>query len=227
MTDRLPFGAAIFDMDGLIIDSEPLWREAEQRVFATVGIDLTDDMCRQTMGLRIDEVIRYWHERMPWQNRSLADIENDILDGMEAAIRARGAALPGVRQSIALLREHDLALAVASSSHTRLIDCVLDKLDLADSFDAVCSAGDEAAGKPDPAVYLTAARRLHMAPDRCIALEDAPAGLQAARAAGMFTVFVPERGHPVPDTPCADLTLESLEDFSMTHVLERAASCSN
>ncbi|HWM98786.1 MAG TPA: HAD-IA family hydrolase, partial [Streptosporangiaceae bacterium] len=131
-------------------------------------------------------------------------------DRVIAHVKAEGEPMPGVTAAIALFERCGLRLAIASSSPLRLIDAVCDRLGLA-RIELRCSAMDEARGKPAPDVYLTAARRLGVAAARCLALEDSPNGIAAARSAGMRCVAVPDP--LLTDDPRyreADLLLESL-----------------
>jgi sugar-phosphatase len=208
--------AAIFDMDGLIIDSEPLWRLAEREVFATVGLELTDEGCRRTTGLRSDEVVGYWFERRPWTGVDRTEVVRELENGVSRLISERGRALPGVHRAIDLIRGAGLRLALATSSSHEIIHVVLSTLGLVDVFEFACSAADEDRGKPDPAVYLTTVDRLGVAAGDCLAFEDSVAGVRAARAAGTFTIAV-----PAPDDfddtgfDPADLKLRSLADFDL------------
>lgn len=203
--------AAVFDMDGLLIDSEPLWRLAEQKVFGALGLELTDADCETTMGMRIDAVVQHWWQRAPWSGASLEEVERDILCEVERLIAERGESLPGVDHALELFAGEGYRLGLASSSPRRLIDAVLARLDLEGCFDVVCSAVEEEHGKPHPAVYLTAARALGVSPSRCVALEDSVSGLRAAQAAGMRTIVVPE-STPGAESPLreADCLLASL-----------------
>jgi len=185
------FQAAIFDMDGLLIDSEPLWRRAEIAAFARVGVSLTDEMCKETMGTRLDDMVAYWRARFPWEGASDEAMGSDILRRVTALIAAEGEPLPGVHEVIGRLREMGVPLGLASSSPMALIEAVVDRLGLRDSFRVLCTAVDEEKGKPDPGVYLTAARGLGVAPQRCLAFEDSPAGVTAGMRAGMRVVAVP------------------------------------
>lgn len=200
MTDnklRAPknLAAVIFDMDGVLIDSEHLWRRSEMLVLNELGVPLTDEMCKQTMGLRLDEMVDYWFERYPWSGKSVQDVAAGILKEVVALVKAEGEALPGVDSLIKALGAGGQTLALASSSPEILIHCVLDRLGLGDAFSVVCSAEHEKLGKPDPAVYLTCARRLGVEPARCLAIEDSLNGVLSARAAGMQVVAVPEAGN--------------------------------
>jgi mannitol-1-/sugar-/sorbitol-6-/2-deoxyglucose-6-phosphatase len=208
-----PFRASIFDMDGLLVDSEPLWHEAEIDVLGSLGVPLGASACRQTKGMFVNEVTRYWHDRYPWRGPTTDDVAVEIVDRVMALVVAKGVPKPGVQQAIDLCRAHGLPLAVASSSAYRLIDLVLDHFGWAASFDLVHSAEDEPYGKPHPGVFLTAATKLGVPPDRCLVWEDAPAGVLAAKAARMACVAVPEvveRDRPA--FGLADAVLGSLEE---------------
>lgn len=205
-------------MDGLLIDSEPFWREAEKEVFAKVGITLTDEMCFQTVGLRIDEVVQYWHERLPWDGMSFEAIETAIVDEMLIRINADGKPLPGVLELISTLGNYDVKMAVASSSYLRLIDATLNKFGIYDTFDVVQSAESEQYGKPHPGVFLTTAAKLEVEPTKCLVFEDSIGGMVAAKAARMKCVVVPEAPHyDNPKFALADLKLPSLAQFSADH----------
>lgn len=210
--------AVIFDMDGLLIDSEPHWREAEKAVFAPLGLHLTDQQCMQTMGLRIDEVVRHWHQRHPWPSPSLAEVEEDIVQQVQNLIEASGTAMEGVADTLAFFREKGIRLGLASSSKLRLINCVLDKLGIREAFAVVHSAEFEDYGKPHPAIFLTAAQMLQTDPTACLVFEDSFNGLIAAKAARMKTVAVPE-GEAFLQTrfDIADLKLRSLREFTPAH----------
>ncbi|PID79314.1 2-deoxyglucose-6-phosphatase [bacterium DOLZORAL124_64_63] len=190
------FQAAIFDMDGLLIDSEPLWRRAEMAAFARVGVALTDDRCKETMGMRLDAMVAHWRARFSWRDLSDEEMGADILRRVTALIAAEGKALPGVHEVIGALRAMGVPLGLASSSPMALIEAVVARLGLRDAFPVLCTAVDEPRGKPDPAVYLTAARRLGVAPKMCLVFEDSPAGVLAGVRAGMRVVAVPSGSDP-------------------------------
>lgn len=178
-------------MDGLLIDSEPLWQDAEIEIFGELGFSVTREMCRRTMGMRIDEVVAYWQREGHLQDVAQQEAVDRVVARMVELINTRGVAQPGVGDAIDHVERHVGKLALASSSWMVLIDAVLDSLSLRDHFDEVVSAQDEERGKPDPGVYLTAARLLKVQPSRCIALEDSLFGVQAAKAAGMTCIAVP------------------------------------
>lgn len=207
--------AAIFDMDGVLIDSEPLWRRAEREVFAAVGLELSEAECERTMGLRSDEVIRYWFERAPWAGATPEQIDDRLTLRMIELINARGEPVPGALQAIATARGVGLRLALATSSRPELIGAVLERLRLAGAFEVTRSAVDEAQGKPHPAVFLRAARELGVAPADCVVIEDSQAGVQAGRAAGMRVIAVPPAHlFEAPGYDLADLKLRSLSEVT-------------
>jgi beta-phosphoglucomutase-like phosphatase (HAD superfamily) len=196
-------------MDGLLIDTEPVWRTAEQEVFADLGIDLTEADLLDTTGVRIDELAA---ARLPLDGPSPAEVADRITDLVIAHVKHKGEPMPGVPEAIALFGRAGLRLAIASSSPERLIDAVCTRLRL--DIDVRCSALDEPRGKPAPDVYLAAARRLGLSPARCLALEDSPAGVVSAKDAGMTCVAVPD---PLltgdPRYRRADLVLSSLAEL--------------
>jgi HAD superfamily hydrolase (TIGR01509 family) len=190
--------AVIFDMDGLLIDSEPLWVRAEMEVFGEVGVTLGEEDCAKTKGLRIDDVIAYWYARRPWESRTRAEVQARLVTRVAELVRAEGAPLPGVNEAITVARQGGRKLALASSSPRVIIDATLAKLGLGTVFDAVQSAETEELGKPHPAIFLTTAARLGVAPIECLVLEDSLTGLIAAKAARMACIAVPF-DHPEHD----------------------------
>jgi sugar-phosphatase len=211
-------------MDGVLIDTEPVWRAAQSDVFAGFGVALSEGDLLDSTGQPIEELIPVWRRR-PVAGGEMAvrgdpgltdpgltdtEIADLIVDRVIAHVTAEGQPMPGVTAAIALFERCGLRLAIASSSPLRLIDAVCDRLGLT-RIEVRCSAMDEARGKPAPDVYLAAARRLGVAAASCLALEDSPAGIASARSAGMRCVAVPD---PLlaadPRYREADLVLESL-----------------
>jgi beta-phosphoglucomutase-like phosphatase (HAD superfamily) len=161
------FSASIFDMDGLLIDSEILWHEAEIEIFGDLGVPLSRQHCRTTKGMFVGEVTEYWHAQYPWTGPTPAEVAVTIVDRVIALLLTKGELKPGAEHAIALCARRGLPLAVASSSQYRLIDTALDHFGLRHHFTLVHSAQDETWGKPHPAVFLTAAAKLGAAPRRC------------------------------------------------------------
>jgi beta-phosphoglucomutase-like phosphatase (HAD superfamily) len=204
--------AVILDMDGLLIDTEPVWRTAAREILAQLGIDLTDADLLDTTGIRVDEMAAAFLASRPVPAPTPAEVADRITDAVVAYVARAGEPMAGVSEAIARFGRHDLGLAIASSSPIRLIDAVCARLNL--DIEVRCSALDEPRGKPAPDVYLAAARRLQLSPARCLALEDSPAGVLAAKAAGMTCVAVPDP--LLADDPRyrrADLILSSLTEL--------------
>ncbi|MGC8472480.1 MAG: hexitol phosphatase HxpB [Acidimicrobiales bacterium] len=207
------FRAAIFDMDGLLVDSEPLWHRAEVELLGSLGVPVAKDDPRRTKGVFVREVTRYWFDRFPWDGPSPDEVARQIVDRVIDLVAEEGRLQPGVDKAIGLCRDHGLVLAVASSSEHRLISFVLERFGLDEHFALVHSAEDEPYGKPHPAVFLTAAERLGVGPDRCLVWEDAPAGVLAAKAARMTCIAVPTLDErDLPAFAIADAVLGSLEE---------------
>ncbi|MDQ2694211.1 MAG: hexitol phosphatase HxpB [Pseudomonadota bacterium] len=184
--------AVIFDMDGLLIDSEPLWHSAEIEVFRRVDIHLREEDCLQTTGLRTDEVVEHWFRRFPWESPDKAAIAAAIVGRVKALIRERGTLRDGVAEALDFVKSQGVGVALASSSSYELIDTVLDRFGLRRQFPVIYSAQEEQYGKPHPGVYLATARRLDTEPVDCLAIEDSVNGLIAAKAAKMACIVVPE-----------------------------------
>ncbi|MCB9359927.1 MAG: hexitol phosphatase HxpB [Flavobacteriales bacterium] len=203
--------AVIYDMDGVIIDSEPFWREAIILTFKTVGLDFTEDMCRTTMGMRLIEVIEYWHEKLGWEGKSIAQVEEELLNTVSELILQKANSTDGVYQSLDYFKNKGLKIALASSSANSLIKTVLDKLELNDYFDVVNSAENLPYGKPHPMIFINTANDLGVKPINCLVIEDSFNGLLAAKAALMKTIVVPEKENQNnPHFNIADYNLTSL-----------------
>ncbi len=215
--------AVIFDMDGILIDSEPLWKIAEKRAFAKVGLIMTTEMCNLTMGYRINEVTDYWYDRKPWQGKTKDEVTEDTIQTVIDEIKANGNELKGVKRTLKLLKEQNYKIALASSSAMRIINVVVDKLEIREYFDAICSAETESFGKPHPAVFITAAGKLGIDPHQCLVIEDSVNGVIAGKAARMKVVAIPDESlsgdkrFVIADSILPDLdhvTLDLIRSFS-------------
>lgn len=202
-------------MDGLLIDTEPIWRQAEIEVFNSVGLHLTEEQCLETMGVRVAEVVAIWYHRHPWEGPSIQEITDRIESAVVSHVMAEGEAKPGVYSALATVRAAGLPIAIASSSSIRLIQAVVQRLKIGQYIDVASSGDAEPEGKPHPGVYLTTARKLGVAPETCLALEDSPNGVLSAKAAGMTCIAIPDP-HLAgdPRMSIADLHLDSLEDLT-------------
>jgi mannitol-1-/sugar-/sorbitol-6-/2-deoxyglucose-6-phosphatase len=184
--------AVIFDMDGLLVDSEPLWVRAEIEVFGAVGLTLCEADCALTKGLRTDDVVGYWHARRPWADAANPkEVEARLVERVASLVREEGRPLPGIAAALAAAAAGGRPIALASSSPSPIIGATLARLDLERAFAVVQSAETEPLGKPHPGIFLTTAARLDVPPTACIVLEDSLTGVIAAKAARMACVAVP------------------------------------
>lgn len=208
--------AVIFDMDGLLIDSEPLWREGIIKIFNNLGIPFTDEDCKETMGMRIDEVVNYWIVKLNLKNIEHDNLVNEIVDEVIYLVKTKGKVLEGVHEIIDLIATEDIPMAIASSSPTKLINAVLEKIKIEDKMQVIFSAEFESHGKPHPSVYISTANKLGVHPNECLAFEDSPNGVLSAKSAKMKCVAVPD--HSMQEDKrygIADLVIHSLKDFNL------------
>ena len=209
--------AVIFDMDGILIDSEPLWKVALIEAFKTVDATLTREMAYETVGFRLDEVVEHWHRRFQWKGKSSKEMERLILDKVAALIAEHGEAKPGVHTILNFLKTKPVKIGLASGSYYQIINAILKKLDIHMHFDLVYSAEDEPYGKPHPGIYINAAKKLGVRVDECLVFEDSFNGVLAAKAAKMKCIAVPDLSAPtLQKLMIADKQIVSLEEFDET-----------
>ena len=205
------FDTVIFDMDGVLIDSEPLWKIAMEEVFKSVGCSLTRKDFQKTVGLRLDEVIHYWYEHTGWENATPKEVEDSIVQRMIELLNENGTPLKGVVETLNFLKSKGIKIGLATSSYAVLIDTVLNALSIRDYFDFTHSAENESHGKPHPAVYLTVANQLQIQPKKCLVIEDSLNGIISGKAARMTVVCIPEKSHsPEPKLNLADYHFDDM-----------------
>ena len=206
--------AVIFDMDGLLLDSEPFWRRAQIYAFSTVGIELSTKNMQYTMGWRIDEVVAHRYHERPWDGATQKDIEALVVDKVIELVGSEGVPLPGVMNVLDFFKAKSMPMAIASSSSSEIIDAVVDKFGFGKYFEHTYSAQHETHGKPHPGTYITTASLLGVPVHRCLAFEDSPSGVLSAKAAKMKCIAVPapeNKTHAY--IQIADKVIGSLEDF--------------
>lgn len=207
--------AVIFDMDGLLIDSEPLWQEAALEVLQPFSVKLSIKEYETTTGLRTKEFIEHWfrHFDLPHHLQPLA--VTDIVDRVKNKILQRGMVMPGVPYIIDYFLKKECLIGIATSSPQILADAVVEILGIGKVVSAVSTAEHLDYGKPHPQVYLNCAAALMVSPQECLCFEDSFNGLIAAKAARMKCIMVPS-GHQVNDARwgAADLKISSLQNFN-------------
>ena len=214
MIEIKEYDAVIFDMDGVLIDSEPRWKIAMEEVFHALGSTLKKEDFQKTVGLRIDEVVHFWNHHENWGISNESEIEEAIIVKMIELISKNAQPLSGVIETLTFLKNKGIKIGLATSSSSRLIKVVLAELNIARFFDFVHSAENEAYGKPHPAVYVKVAEVLNVSPTKCLVIEDSFNGVIAGLAAKMKVVCIPEKTHfPNQRLAVADFHFETMNDF--------------
>jgi HAD superfamily hydrolase (TIGR01509 family) len=208
----------IFDLDGLLIETEELWDEVREALVRERGGRWTDSAQRDMMGMSSTEWSTYLHDTAGLEEPP-EELNRLVVERMAERYREQLPLLPGAVGAVERVAAC-WPLAVASSSNRPLIDLVLELSGLAPRFRATVSSEEVARGKPAPDVYLEAARRLAVAPEHCAAVEDSESGIRSAKAAGMRVVAIPNRSFPPDDEvlASADVVLRSLDELTPTAI---------
>jgi len=211
----MQLNTVIFDMDGLLIDSEPLWNEAAGEVFRHYGLQLSKEQYDSTTGMRIKEFVLWWFGKNNISFEYAAKAENDIVQLVIQKVKSKGKPMQGLEHIFNFFISRKYKIGLASSSPTSLIDVVVTRLGIGDYINAVNSAAHLPLGKPHPQVYLDCAAALQSHPHECICFEDSFNGLIAAKAASMKCVVVPAaHDSNKPKFSAADLKISSLQNFN-------------
>ncbi len=211
----MQLNTVIFDMDGLLIDSEPLWNEAAAAIFSNYGIQLTPAQYATTTGLRTREFVQWWFSHFRINSNNAEKVEKEIVNMVITLVKQKGKPLPGISHIFNFFIDRNFKIGLASSSPMELINVVVDLLDIRTHIKHISSASDLEHAKPHPEVYLNAAKNLQSAPSECICFEDSFYGMIAVKAAAMKCVVVP--GHADGKNPkwgAADLKISSLQNFN-------------
>lgn len=200
--------AVIFDMDGVVIDSEGFWSVAEREIFSSLGVVLTEEHCRLTQKMTVTEASLFWFEKYPWNGVTLLEAEQKVVARVIELIETEECGIAHIREFILRLKAQGLKIGLATNSPESFIPLCLKRAGVADLFDAVSSAANEANGKPHPDVYLTTARKLNVPPHECVVIEDSYHGMQAGKSAGM-TVIAFTNGNNAASFDIADHILHN------------------
>lgn len=205
----------IFDMDGLLIDSEPLWEEAGRETLKKFNVSLSAEQYHISTGLRSGEWIDHWFRHFNIGMEHAAEAEATILQTAIEKISLKAVPMAGAHYIVDFFRKRNFKIGVASSSPLELINIVTQKLGIDDMVTAKASAEKLPNGKPHPQVFLNCAALLQSSPARCICFEDSFNGMIAAKAARMKCIVVPARNHQHEARwAAADLKLSSLQNFN-------------
>lgn len=217
--------AIIFDLDGLLIDSEPVWDSARRQMAAEVGKTWNEDDHRAVMGVSSDEWANYMIRRLAL-SVSPEEVQKEIINRMIAIYRKKVPYMPGAIEAVAMASQN-FPTAIASGSHRQLIDVVVNDTPMRGKFRVILSADEIENGKPAPDIYLETARRLGFRPEQCLCLEDSANGILAGVRAGMKVVAVPDARF-APDKEFlgqAHLVLHSLAQFSLNTLEQLKEDC--
>ena len=210
--------AVIFDIDGLLINSEPLWNQAAAEIFRQYGIILTEEQYALTTGLRSKEFVTHWLIQHKIPSTEFDRVEEKIVNLALSLIDKGATLMPGVEHIFQFFLKRDFKIGLATSSPVELIEWVKDKLGIRSFIHASSSAHHLPYAKPHPQVYLDCAAAMHVSPLACICFEDSVYGMTAAKAARMTCVVVPSAEHSkLPHWGLADLKLSSLQNFGDLH----------
>lgn len=212
--------AVIFDMDGVIVDSEHVWNEARETLARERGGRWHDRAQSDMMGMSSLEWSRYMHDVIGLVEPP-EEISADVVRRLQAIYRAELPLIDGALDAVRRIADR-WPLGLASSSNRELIDLVLDLAGLVPYFEASVSSEEVARGKPSPDVYLEAARRLGVDAARCAAIEDSTSGIKSAKGAGMHVIAIPNPRYPPGDEALAeaDVTLRTIGELSAAVVAE-------
>lgn len=204
----------IFDLDGTLIDSEPLWQEAEIEIFKGLGLNLTKTDCQKTLGLPSYEAVKFWHDRMENPSKEIPLITQELNQKVISIVKEKGKLKTGVFELLEYFKRKGLPMGIASASSMAHIKAVVDKFELNKYFTLVYSGDFERFGKPHPGVYISACKKLNIEPTRSIAFEDSFNGLLAAKSARMRAIALLDEGQ-IDETiyNFADLKIDSLLKF--------------
>jgi HAD superfamily hydrolase (TIGR01509 family) len=208
----------IFDIDGLLIDSEPLWHEAATELFNQFGVKLTDAMYTSTTGLRTKEFVQLWFDYFKIDQKFAVEAEKNIVEGVLKRIEDKASIMPGVPHIFDFFANKQFKIGLATSSPPSLIDLVVQMTGIESYLSATASAEYLPYGKPHPQVYLNCAESMNSHPIECICFEDSFNGLIAAKAARMKCVVIPHHSLNKDERwGAADLKLSSLQNFGELH----------
>jgi beta-phosphoglucomutase family hydrolase len=211
--------AVIFDLDGVIIDSEPMHLEVDRNIIRSIGIEISDEELKKYIGV---SNVKLWSDLVEKYvvNHDVEELVNQQKNNKIKAFKEKDLKpVRGVAELIDSIRKANLSLAIASSSPKEFIDVVLKRLDMQNKFEFILSGENFKKGKPEPDIFLAAAKLLGKSPEQCVVIEDSTHGITAAKRAGMKCIAYRNLGSGMQDLSCADLIIDSFFDVSVEKIL--------
>lgn len=209
--------AILFDMDGVLINSEPLWRESKKLLLGRYGLEHLSHLKSGTMGMTNLEAMRKIMEDTGLRG-DVAALTDERASIVISLAGQKLELFEGVREKVAEARERGMKTAVATASPKRILDWVLDRFEMQNMFDGYANGDGGIKGKPNPDIFLTAAKAIGVAPENCVVIEDAPHGIEAAKRAGMKCIAV-TNSYPKEKLPEAGLIVSGMKDISIEELL--------
>lgn len=208
------FGAVIFDMDGVLVNSEPFYVEVEQTNFKQLGLKISEKEHQTYQGTATDRMWQLIKERHGIQHpvEVLVKMTNNLVTPYFNSLE-KMEPMHGVERLIKKLKEKGIPLALASSSYSDVIEIILQKTGLKKYFDVVVSSQMAGASKPEPDIFLLAAKNLGVTPEKCVVIEDSTNGIKAAKAAGMYCIAFAGPGSELQDQSLADMIIEDFGEL--------------
>lgn len=205
----------VFDLDGTLIDSEPLWQEAEIELFSREGLQLTREDCLKTTGLPSIEAVKYWYKKIENPSKEAALLTQELNNSVVELLKEKVELKPGVIENLDLWKSKDLPMGIASASSMAHIKAVVEKFSLNKYFQLIYSGDFEQYGKPHPGVYISACEKLKIDPVYSVAFEDSFNGMLSAKSARMKVVALLDEGqYNESKYDFSDLKIESHLDFN-------------
>lgn len=204
------YRAVVFDMDGLLLETEVLWQRAEARLFDRHGAEFTFEDKLTVMGTSAAFTGEFFARRLGYGPEQATPLIGEVTELMHEELQAQVDARPGAVELVERLRGR-VPLGLASNSPRYLVDAALQSAGFTDAFDAIVSSDDVQSHKPAPDLYLLVCKRLGVAPAEALALEDTASGIAAAKAAGLTCIAVPQFAET--DVSAADRVIDSLEEL--------------
>lgn len=206
-------------MDGVLINSEPLWKIAETEVLSSLGVPVTEEQIHSTSAMSVKGICEYWYSIHPWKGKTFDEIEDIIVARVIELIKIHDTKMHGVTEILEYFKNKNLKIGLATNSSHDIIEVVLQKTEIKQYFNFIASAKDVENGKPEPDIYLYAAKNLGVNPEECLVFEDSIVGIKAAKSAGMKVVAIPASvDFNKQEFYLADFKIRSLVDFNFDDV---------